>query len=90
MTGEASSPRTHSKRAAQHVRLLCIHDAYKHSNILTMPSSLAPLHLMLADTPLPHSFGANLAVVGTLSEGFGRVVAFPPLPRALRAMGRTV
>src|ERR1017187_6147349 len=33
---------------------------------------------MLADAPLPHSSGANLAVVGTLSEGFGRIVASPP------------
>jgi hypothetical protein len=33
---------------------------------------------MLADAPLPHGSGANLAVVGTLSEGFGRIVASPP------------
>jgi len=45
---------------------------------------------MLADTPLPRGSGANLAVVGTLSEGFRRIVAAPPLPRRLRAMGRTV
>lgn len=45
---------------------------------------------MLADTPLPRGSGVNLAVVGTLSEGFRRIVAAPPLPRRLRAMGRTV
>jgi hypothetical protein len=45
---------------------------------------------MLVDAPLPRGSDANLAVVGTLSEGFGRVVFFPPLPRRLRAMGRTV
>jgi hypothetical protein len=33
---------------------------------------------MLADTSLPHGFDVNLTVVGTLSEGFRRVVAFPP------------
>ena len=33
---------------------------------------------MLADAPWPHGSGANLAVVGTLSEGFGRIVASPP------------
>jgi hypothetical protein len=33
---------------------------------------------MLADTPLPRGSGANLAVVGTLSEGFRRIVAAPP------------
>jgi len=34
---------------------------------------------MLADTPLPHGSGANLAMVGTLSEGFRRIVTAPPL-----------
>jgi hypothetical protein len=33
---------------------------------------------MLADAPWPHGSGANLAVVGTLSEGFGRIVTSPP------------
>ena len=33
---------------------------------------------MLVDAPLPHGFGADLAVVGTLFEGFGRLVTSPP------------
>ncbi len=33
---------------------------------------------MLVDAPLPHGSGANLAVVGTLFEGFGRLVTSPP------------
>jgi len=41
---------------------------------------------MLADTPWPHGFGATLASVGTLSEGFERFVAWPLQPRRLRAM----
>jgi len=45
---------------------------------------------MLVDAPLPHGSGANLAVVGTLLEGFGRLVTSPPLPRRLRAMGHAV
>ena len=45
MTGKASSSRAHSQRATQHIRLPCLHDAYEHSFILTMPSSLAPLRL---------------------------------------------
>ena len=45
---------------------------------------------MLADTPWPHGFGAILANVGPLSEGFERSVASPLQPRRLRAMGRTV
>jgi hypothetical protein len=53
-------------------------------------SSLAPLHLMLADTPWPHGFGATLTNVGPLSEGFERSVASPLQPRRLCAMGRTV
>jgi len=52
--------------------------------------SLAPLHLMLADAPWPHGFGATLANVGPLSKGFERSVASPLQPRRLRAMGRTV
>src|SRR5229473_8431505 len=77
-------------RAAQHFRLFRANDAYEHLCILTLLPSLAPLHLMLADTPWPHSFGATLTNVGPLSEGFERSVASPLQPRRLRAMGRTV
>src|SRR5712664_584842 len=79
-----------AKRAAQHVRLSRANDAYEHLCILTLLPSLAPLHLMLADTPWPHGFGATLTNVGPLSEGFERSVASPLQPRRLRAMGRTV
>src|ERR1700756_4373391 len=48
-------------RAAQHFRLFRANDAYEHLCILTLLPSLAPLHLMLADTPWPHGFGATLA-----------------------------
>ena len=58
--------------------------------ILTVLSSLGPLHLMLADTPLPRGFGATLASVGTLSKGSRTVRCLPALPCRLRAMGRTV
>jgi len=66
-----------AKRAAQHIRLSRRNDVYEHLCILTLLSSLGPLHLMLADTPWPHGFGATLASVGTLSEGFERFVAWP-------------
>ena len=79
-----------ARRAAQHVRLFRANDAYEHLCILTLLPSLAPLHVMLADTPWPHGFGAILADVGTLSEGFERFVASPLRPRRLRAMGCTV
>jgi hypothetical protein len=79
-----------AKRAAQHVRLSRANDAYEHLCILTLLPSLAPLHLMLADTPWPHGFGATLTNVGPLSEGFERSVASPLQPRRLCAMGRTV
>ena len=79
-----------AKRAAQHIRLSRGNDVYERLCILTMLSSLGPLHLMLADTPWPHGFGATLASVGTLSEGFERFVAWPLRPRRLRAMGYTV
>src|SRR6202035_2788907 len=79
-----------AKRAAQHVRLSRANDAYERLCILTILSSLAPLHLILADTPWPHGSGAILANVGPLSEGFERFVASPLQPRRLRAIGRTV
>ena len=66
-----------ARRAPQHVRLSSADDAYEHLCILTLLPSLAPLHLMLADTPWPHGFGATLANVGPLSEGFERSVASP-------------
>jgi len=78
-----------AKRAPQHIRLSRANDAYEHLCILTLLSRLAPLHLMLADTPWPHGFGATLANVGPLSEGFERSVASPLQPRRLCAMGRT-
>jgi len=77
-------------RAAQHFRLFRANDAYEHLCIPTLLPSLAPLHLMLADTPWPHGFGASLASVGPLSEGFERSVASPLQPRRLRAMEHTV
>src|SRR6266404_2745933 len=49
-----------AKRAAQHVRLSRANDAYEHLCILTLLPSLAPLHLMLADTPWPHGSDALL------------------------------
>ena len=50
-----------ARRAAQHVRLSSADDACEHLCILTLLSSLAPLRLMLADTPvhLPASKGAG-------------------------------
>ena len=86
MTEEPEASVLTAKRAAQHVRLSRANDAYEHWCILTLLPSLAPLRLMLADTPLPRGFGATLASVGTLSEGFERSVASPLLPRRLRAM----
>jgi hypothetical protein len=90
MTEEPEASVLTATRATQHVRLFRANDAYEHLYILTVLSSLAPLHLMLADAPWPHGFGATLANVGPLSEGFERSVASPLQPRKLRAMGRTV
>jgi len=46
--------------------------------VLTLLSTLAPLHLMLADAPSPRGSDANLSIVGSLSEGFRRFVTLPP------------
>ena len=90
MTEKSEASVLTATRAAQHVRLFRANDAYEHLYILTPRPSLGPLHLMLADAPWPHGFGATLANVGPLSEGFERSVASPLQPRRLRAMGRTV
>ncbi|SRR6266550_5582701 len=92
MTDQPEASVLTATRAAQHFRLFRANDAYEHLCILTVLSSLGPLHLhlMLADTSLPRGSDATLASVGTLSEGFERSVASPLQPRRLRAMGRTV
>jgi len=90
MTEEPEASALTARRAAQHLRLSSADDAYEHLCILTLLSSLAPFHLMLADTSSPRGSDATLANVGPLSEGFERSVASPLQPRRLRAMGRTV
>jgi len=90
MTEEPEASALTARRATQHVRLSSADDAYEHLCILTLLSSLGPLHLMLADTSSPRGSDAILANVGTLSEGFERSVASPLQPRRLHTMGRTV
>jgi hypothetical protein len=79
-----------ARRTTQHLRFSWNDDAYEHSYILTLLSSLAPLRIVLADTSLPRGFDVTLTGMGALSEGFERFVAAPLLPRRLRAMARTV
>ncbi len=79
-----------ARRTAQHLRFSKVYDACEHSYILTLLSSLGPLHLVLADAPSPRGSDATPAGMGTLSKGFERFVAAPLLPRRLRAMVRTV
>jgi hypothetical protein len=90
MTEDSEASVLTARRAPQHVRLSSVDDAYERLCILTVLSSLGPLHLMLADASSPRGSGATLASVSTSSEGFERFVASPLLPRGLRAMGRTV
>ena len=90
MTAELGAAVLTARRAPQHIRLFESNDAYERLCILTLPPSLGPLRLMLADTPSPRGSGATLASVGTLSEGFERSVTSPLQPRRLRPMGRTV
>ena len=88
MAGEAETPAPTAKRAAQHIRLSRIDGAYEHLCVLPLLSSLAPLHFYASRCTVASRFRRQLAVVGTLLEGFGRLVTSPPLPRRLRAMGR--
>jgi hypothetical protein len=77
-------------RTTQHLRFSQGDDAYQHSCILTLLSSLAPLHIVLVDTPSPRDSDVTLAGMGTLSESFERFVAAPLQPRRLRVMVHTV
>ena len=77
-------------RTAQQLRFSKVDDACEHLYILTLLSSLGPLHIVLVDASSPRGSDATLAGMGTLSEGFERFVAAPLLPRRLRAMARTV
>jgi hypothetical protein len=45
---------------------------------LTLPSSLAPLRLLLADPPSPHGSDVSPTAVGSLSEGSRRRVTLSP------------
>jgi hypothetical protein len=90
MTEDPEASVLTARRAPQHVRLSSADDAYEHLYILTVLSSLGPLHLMLADTLLPRGFGATLASVGYMSKGSRTVRCLPALPCRLRAMGRAV
>ena len=69
MAEEPEASALTARRAAQHFRLSSADDAYEHLYILTLRRSLGPLHLMLADTPLPRGFGAALASVDTFFQG---------------------
>ena len=65
-------------QAFQHLWLVQNYDASNESSLtLTMPSTLAPLRPMLAETPAPHGSGAAHTGLGTLSEGFTRRVTLP-------------
>jgi hypothetical protein len=61
LTEEPEASVLAARRTAQHVRLSSRDDAYERLYILTLLSSLGPLHLMLADAPWPYGFGATLA-----------------------------
>jgi hypothetical protein len=50
----------------------------KSSHKLAIPSTLAPLPVMLGDTPWPRGRSASLVAEGTLSEGNQQVVTFLP------------
>ena len=54
--------------------LLLITTFSESSPVFTIPFIQPRLRLMLADTPLPHGFGASQMTVGTVSEGSVRVV----------------
>jgi hypothetical protein len=90
MTEEPTVPCPLQEEPRSQLRFSKVYDAYEHSYILTLLSSLGPLHIVLVDTPSPRGSDATLAGMGTLSEGFERFVAAPLLPRRLHAMARMV
>lgn len=52
----------------------------KSSHVFTIPSTLAPHRLMLADTLFPHGSSAARMGMGTLSGSFRRRITLPPYP----------
>jgi hypothetical protein len=89
--GLASRSRTYSKGTTQHIRLRCLHDAFEHSYILTLPSSLAPLRPYAGRYAFASRFRRQPCDCGIhCSRASRRIVTAPPLPRKLHAMGRTV
>src|SRR5260370_7373174 len=86
MTEEPTHSVPTARRTPQQLRFSKAYDAYEHSYILTLLSSLGPLHIVLVDAPSPRGSDATLAGMGTLSEGFERFVPAPPLPPSLHAI----
>ena len=82
MAGDSESPVPNRvailAQACQHLWLVSTDDVSNESSLmLTMPSTLAPLRPMLAETPAPRGLGAAHMGLGTLSEGFTRRVTLP-------------
>jgi hypothetical protein len=79
MTGKAQVPVPTTTRATPHIRLPHFHDAYGAfvcADRTTKAWSRSAF--MLADTPLPHGSGANLAVVVYCPRALDESFAFPP------------
>ena len=60
--------------------LVLITTFIESSHVFTIPSIQPHLRLMLADTPLPHGFGASRVTVGALSGGIRQRVTLLPYP----------
>jgi hypothetical protein len=65
-------------QACQHLWLVFFDDVYRAFTWVRHTIHPSPVSVMvLTDTSSPHGFDASLLAVGSLSEGFVRVVAFP-------------
>jgi hypothetical protein len=79
MTEEPTSSVPTARRTPQQLRFFKVYDAYEHSYILTLLSSLGPLHLVLVDAPSPHGSDATLCGYGYIVRGL-RTVCCRPAP----------
>ncbi len=78
MMGKAQVPMPTTARATQHIRLFPFHDAYEHLCILTIPIKPRSAPPYAGRYIVASRFRCQPCGCGTLSEGFRRVVAFPP------------
>ena len=94
MTGEPSDPVPATvpfwRKPVSIFGLFLMTALIESAPVCPIPSSQPRLRLMLAETPLPHGFGASRVTVGTLSRGHSTARYLAALPRRILLMEQQV